>query len=87
MEEKKKVVRDKSSENIRAIRWEKDDWEKIAKLAAANGMTRSGFIKKATAFAATMIENGWEPAQLEQPKRAVTQDVSLAKASTHLGGR
>lgn len=66
---------DKKLQQMKAIRWDEDDWGMLATLAAKVGLTRSAFIKQATLGEAAKVLAGEAP-----------QYVSGPKASTHTGG-
>lgn len=62
--------------DVKSVRFQPDDWAVVGEVARKLGVSRSEFLKRAARNEAARILAG-----------AVTQDVSLAKASTHLGGR
>lgn len=64
----------RSHENIKAIRWDVEDWELLATIAKRVGLTRSAFIKRAAMRDASLVLAGAAP-----------QYVS-GEASTHTGG-
>jgi hypothetical protein len=66
---------EKKLQQMKAIRWDEDDWEMLATLAERVGLSRSAFIKQAALGEAAQVLAGAAP-----------QYVSGPKASTHTGG-
>ena len=62
-------------ENMKAMRWNVEDWEMLAKIAARVGLSRSAFVKRAALGEAGLVLAGAAPHYVSGPQ-----------ASTHNGG-
>lgn len=58
---------DKKLQQMKAIRWDEDDWGMLATLAAKFGLTRSAFIKQATLGEAARVLAGGVPYFVGRP--------------------
>lgn len=69
------TAKKQSHENIKAIRWDVQDWDMLATIAKRVGLTRSAFIKRAALGEAGLVLAGAAPHYVSGPT-----------ASTHNGG-
>lgn len=65
-----------SHENMKAIRWNVEDWEMVGVLAAKIGLSRSAFVKQATLGEAARVLAGGVPYFVKGPQ-ATTQNTRI----------
>jgi hypothetical protein len=75
----------KTKKMLCAIQWQSSDWEWLAEIAHAAGLSRSAFVRKAAMAAATATANGVAPYFVGAPK-ATTQNTRIGISGDNVNG-